>query len=61
MIGFALLVAAGTLLAGLVAAFGLLRLPTVRMQLTGLALVAVVLPSRPCSSRAQPCSTPTTI
>ena len=44
MIGFALLVAAGTLLVGLVAAFGLLRLPTVRMQLTGLALVAVVLP-----------------
>jgi signal transduction histidine kinase len=44
MIGFAMLVAAGTLLAGLVAAAGLLRLPTVRMQLTGLALVAVVLP-----------------
>jgi signal transduction histidine kinase len=44
MIDFALLVAGGTLLAGLVAAFGLLRLPTVRMQLTGLALVAVVLP-----------------
>ena len=38
MIGFALLVAVGTLLVGLVAAFGLLRLPTVRMQLTGLHL-----------------------
>jgi signal transduction histidine kinase len=44
MIGFAILVAAGTLLAGLVAAFALLRLPTVRMQLTGVALVAVMLP-----------------
>ena len=44
MIGFAILVAAGTLVAGLVAAVALLRLPTVRMQLTGLALVAVGLP-----------------
>ena len=44
MIGFALLVAAGTLAAGLVLALGLRRLPTVRFQLAGLALVAVLLP-----------------
>lgn len=44
MIGFALLVAAGTLVVGLLLALGLRRLPTVRLQLTGLALVAVLLP-----------------
>jgi len=44
MIGFALLVAAGTLVVGLVLALGLRRLPTVRLQLAGLALVAVLLP-----------------
>ena len=44
MIGFALLVAAGTLGVGLLLALGLRRLPTVRLQLTGLALVAVLLP-----------------
>ncbi len=44
MIEFALLVAAATLAAGLLAAAGLRRLPTVRLQLTGLALVAVLLP-----------------
>ena len=44
MIGFALLVAAATLATGLVLAFGLVRLPTVRLQLAGLALVAVLLP-----------------
>ena len=44
MIVFALLVAASTLLAGVLAAVALRRLPTVRLQLIGLALVAVVLP-----------------
>ncbi|MDQ3067908.1 MAG: ATP-binding protein [Actinomycetota bacterium] len=44
MIGFALLVAVGTLAAGLLVALGLKRLPTVRLQLAGLALVAVLLP-----------------
>ena len=44
MIGFALLVGAGTLLAGIVLAFALRRLPTVRLQLAGLALLAVLLP-----------------
>jgi signal transduction histidine kinase len=44
MIGFALLVAGGTLAVGLVLAVGLRRLPTVRLQLAGLALVAVLLP-----------------
>ncbi|MBA3476537.1 MAG: HAMP domain-containing histidine kinase [Actinobacteria bacterium] len=44
MIGFALLVACGTLTVGLVLALGLRRLPTVRLQLAGLALVAVLLP-----------------
>ncbi|MGH3072714.1 MAG: sensor histidine kinase [Gaiellaceae bacterium] len=44
MIGFALLVAAATLAVGLVLALGLRRLPTVRLQLAGLALVAVLLP-----------------
>ena len=44
MIGLALLVTAGTLTAGLLFALGLRRLPTVRLQLAGLALVAVLLP-----------------
>ena len=44
MIVFALIVASATLVTGVAAAFGLRRLPTVRMQLTGLALVAVTLP-----------------
>ena len=44
MILFALVVALGTLAAGLVAAFILRRLPTVRLQLAGLGLVAVLLP-----------------
>ncbi len=44
MIGFGLFVAAGTLAAALLLALGLRRLPTVRLQLTGLALVAVLLP-----------------
>jgi len=44
MIGFALLVAAGTLAVGLLLALVLRGLPTVRLQLTGLALVAVLLP-----------------
>ena len=44
MIGLALLVGAGTLATGLLLALGLRRLPTVRLQLTGLALVAVLLP-----------------
>jgi signal transduction histidine kinase len=41
---FALVVALGTLAVGLVAAFILRRLPTVRLQLAGLGLVAVLLP-----------------
>lgn len=44
MIGFALLVAAATLAAGLVLAVVALRLPTVRLQLVALALGAVMLP-----------------
>ncbi len=44
MIAFALLVAAATLAAGLVAALVVRRAPTVRLQLIGLALVAVLLP-----------------
>jgi signal transduction histidine kinase len=43
-IGFVAALALGTLAAGLVAAIGLRRLPTVRLQLLGLALVAVLLP-----------------
>ena len=44
MIGFALVVAVATLGAGLVAALLLRRLPTLRLQLAALGLVAVVLP-----------------
>ena len=44
MIAFALVVAAATLGAGLVAALLLRRLPTLRLQLVGLGLVAVLLP-----------------
>ncbi|MBD0349184.1 MAG: HAMP domain-containing histidine kinase [Thermoleophilia bacterium] len=44
MILFALLVATATLIAGVAAAFAIRRLPTVRLQLTGLALLAVLLP-----------------
>ncbi|HMB18396.1 MAG TPA: HAMP domain-containing sensor histidine kinase [Gaiellaceae bacterium] len=44
MIVFALLVAAATLAAGLVAALVVRRAPTVRLQLIGLALVSVLLP-----------------
>jgi signal transduction histidine kinase len=41
---FALVVAAATLVAGLAAALLVRRLPTLRLQLAGLALVAVLLP-----------------
>lgn len=44
MIGFALAVAAATLAAGLVAGVLVRRLPTLALQLGGLALVAVALP-----------------
>ena len=44
MIELAFLVAVATLVVGLVVAFGLRLLPTVRLQLVGLALLAVVLP-----------------
>ncbi len=44
MIGFALVVAVATLGVGLVAALLLRRLPTLRLQLAALGLVAVVLP-----------------
>jgi signal transduction histidine kinase len=44
MLAFALAVAAATLAAGLLAAVGLRRLPTVRLQLAGLGLLAVMLP-----------------
>jgi signal transduction histidine kinase len=44
MIVFALIVAAATLAAGLAAAFSVRLLPTLRLQLTALALVAVALP-----------------
>jgi signal transduction histidine kinase len=44
VIGFALVVAAATLAAGLAAGVAVRRLPTLRLQLAGLALVAVLLP-----------------
>jgi signal transduction histidine kinase len=44
VIGFALVVAGATLAAGLAAAIGLGRLPTLRLRLAGLALLGVVLP-----------------
>ena len=44
MTGFALAVSLGTLAAGLALALVLRRLPTVRLQLAGLALLAVALP-----------------
>ena len=44
MIGFALVVALATLAAGLAAGLGLSRLPTLRLQLAGLALMAALLP-----------------
>jgi signal transduction histidine kinase len=44
MTQFALIVATATLAAGLVATFGLRLLPTLRLQLAGLALLAVALP-----------------
>jgi signal transduction histidine kinase len=44
VIAFALATSAGTLAAGLVLALALRRLPTVRIQLAGLALLAVGLP-----------------
>jgi signal transduction histidine kinase len=44
VIAFALIVSLGTLAAGLTLALALRRLPTVRLQLVGLALLAVVLP-----------------
>ncbi len=44
MIAFALIAAFATLAAGLLAAFALARLPTLRLQLAGLGLVAVALP-----------------
>jgi signal transduction histidine kinase len=44
VIGFALLVAAGSLAAGIAGAFALRRLGTVRLQLIGLALLATLLP-----------------
>jgi signal transduction histidine kinase len=44
VIVFALAVASATLLAGLAAALALKRLPTLRLQLAGLVLLAVVLP-----------------
>jgi signal transduction histidine kinase len=44
MIWFAVLVASATLAAGVGGAFALRRLPSVRAQLTGLALLAVFLP-----------------
>jgi signal transduction histidine kinase len=44
VIPFAIVVALGTLTAGLLAALALRRLPTVRLQLAGLGLVAVALP-----------------
>ena len=44
MIAFALIVSVGTLAAGVLLALALRRLPTVRLQLTGLALLAVLLP-----------------
>ena len=44
MIGFAVVVAAATLVAGLLGALALRRLPTVRLQMIGLGLLAVTLP-----------------
>jgi signal transduction histidine kinase len=44
VIGFGLVVALATLAVGLTATVGLRLLPTVRLQLTGLALLAVLLP-----------------
>ena len=44
MIGFALLVAAVSLVVGVAGAFALRRLPAVRLQLIGLALLATLLP-----------------
>ncbi len=44
MIAFALIVSLSTLVAGIALALALRRLPTVRLQLAGLALLAVVLP-----------------
>jgi signal transduction histidine kinase len=44
MIGAALVIALATLAAGLVASIPLRRLPTLRLQLAGLALLAVLLP-----------------
>jgi hypothetical protein len=44
MIELAVVVAAGSLLAGLLLAYLLRRAPTVRLQLTGLALIAVCVP-----------------
>jgi signal transduction histidine kinase len=44
LIGFALIVALATLATGLVAALLLRRLPTLRLQLAGLGLLAVALP-----------------
>jgi signal transduction histidine kinase len=44
VIGFALAVALATLAAGLAAAFALRRLPTLRLQLAALALMAALLP-----------------
>jgi signal transduction histidine kinase len=44
VIGFALAVAGATAVAGLVAGTALRRLPTLRLQLAGLGLLAVVLP-----------------
>jgi len=44
VIAFALIVSVGTLAAGVLLALALRRLPTVRLQLTGLALLAVLLP-----------------
>ena len=44
MIGFALIVALSTLAAGIALALALRLLPTVRLQLVGLALLAVGLP-----------------
>jgi len=44
VITFALILSLGTLAAGLALALALRRLPTVRLQLLGLALLAVVLP-----------------
>jgi signal transduction histidine kinase len=44
VIVFAVIVAAGTLLVGIAAALVLRRLPTIRLQLAGLGLLAVALP-----------------